>query len=558
VNAEAAREIYYRVHGKPFNAVPPPPVFTTQGRWTAAEREFTWDNDQGGEMVAGRVKGLSLAASRMDGLIDSEGAVGYVEWTLEFNNVSPLQREARAQIALPPGGIVSRLTLWVNGEEREAAFAGRAEVREAYRNVVVVQRRDPVLVTSAGPDRVLMQCFPVPADGGTMKVRLGITAPLELMDAQNGLVSLPCFLERNFTVPEDFRHNVWLESKQALSADGLSAGLRGEISDVAFAALKVARTTPWQTTVAADPRRPGQFVRQAITQNLAPTVNHALLVVDTSASMEQHLAQVADALKALPENVRVTLLLPGDEDISVITPENSQALVRSVRRISAAGGKDNLPAIVRAWDMAASNANTAIVWIHGAQPLASKSFEQLKQRLDWRAQSAAIIDVPVEPAPNRLLEKLEGIPAVRTLPRTKSLGADLQRLFASWAPGAQVFQVARDQASDPGLDVRSSSHVARLWAFDQIQQMIRKRHTTGAVDLAALYQLVTPVSGAVVLETQQQFQQAGLTPVDASTVPTVPEPSTWALLLIALLALWLYRRKQRKPSRIPQSSATRP
>jgi vault protein inter-alpha-trypsin-like protein/PEP-CTERM motif-containing protein len=549
VTPEVAREVYYRVHGQPFNAVPPPAVFTTQGRWTAAEREFTWDNDQGGEAVAGRIKGLSLANSRLDGLIDSEGAVGYVEWTLEFSNISPLQREARALIALPPGGAVSRLTLWVNNEEREAAFAGRGEVRAAYQRVVSA-RRDPVLVTSAGPDRVLMQCFPIAPDGGTMKVRLGITAPMEILDDKNALLTAPCFVERNFTIPEDFRHSIWLESKQALSAAGLSSGraaegaftLRGEMGDLAFSALKVSRDRAWATTVASDPRRTGHFVRQSITPIAARPVEQAYFVVDTSVSMERHLGQIAEGLKSLPANVQATLLLPDDEDVDVFVPENLQALIGRVYRISSAGGKDNVPALLRAWDMAGSNANGIVVWIHGAQPSPSRSFEHFKQRLDWHANAANIIDVPVEAAPNRLFEKLEGAPAIRTLARSRSLSTDLGRLFASWSPGAKAFQITRESLSEQGPDVRSSSHVVRLWAYEQIQQFIRRRHTTGAVELAGLYQLVTPVSGAVVLETQQQFQQAGLNPVDASSVPTVPEPGTWILLAVALLALWVHRK----------------
>jgi len=46
--------------------------------------------------------------------------------------------------------------------------------------------------------------------------------------------------------------------------------------------------------------------------------------------------------------------------------------------------------------------------------------------------------------------------------------------------------------------------------------------------------VVTPISGAVVLETQTQYQTAGLKPVDAQSVPAVPEPSTWVLLVLGL------------------------
>src|SRR6185295_4904839 len=196
-----ARDIYYRVTGNAFNTRPPPQIYTARGRWNVLEEEFTWDGDQGGDAVAGRVKGVSLVNSREDGLIDADAALAYVEWTLEFKNVSTLQREARAQILLPPGGVVSRLTLWINGEEREAAFGGRSQVREAYQSVVT-QRRDPVLVPTCGPDRVMLQCFPVPPDGGLMKARIGITAPLILTQSGEAALPWPCFLERNFTIPE--------------------------------------------------------------------------------------------------------------------------------------------------------------------------------------------------------------------------------------------------------------------------------------------------------------------------------------------------------------------
>jgi hypothetical protein len=68
-----------------------------------------------------------------------------------------------------------------------------------------------------------------------------------------------------------------------------------------------------------------------------------------------------------------------------------------------------------------------------------------------------------------------------------------------------------------------------------------------AVTLAAEYQLVTPVSGAVVLESRQQFEANRLTPVSRLTVPTVPEPHEWALALIACAALmWLIAGNRRR------------
>src|SRR5207249_4532503 len=129
---------------------------------------------------------------------------------------------------------------WIDGQECEAAFGGRSEVKTAYKEVVS-RRRDPVLVTTCGPDRVLLQCFPVPPEGGVMKARIGITAPLSLTNAETGFVRWPCFLERNFTIPEKFQHSLWMESKQPLESIGGklkaeqpkpgSYALRGQILD---------------------------------------------------------------------------------------------------------------------------------------------------------------------------------------------------------------------------------------------------------------------------------------------------------------------------------------
>jgi hypothetical protein len=58
---------------------------------------------------------------------------------------------------------------------------------------------------------------------------------------------------------------------------------------------------------------------------------------------------------------------------------------------------------------------------------------------------------------------------------------------------------------------------------------------------------VTPVSGAVVLETKQQYDESRLTPVSPATVPTIPEPHEWVLALIACAALlWLARQARQR------------
>ena len=149
--------------------------------------------------------GLTLASSLLDGTVDPAAALGYLEWTLVFRNSQRWTQEARANIELPAGGVVSRATLWIEGEEREAAFGGRAQVREAYERVVSA-RRDPLLVLTDGPDRIQVRCFPVPANG-EMKIRIGVTAPL-----RNGEMQLPRMSDTNFASASGLDHSLWIEA----------------------------------------------------------------------------------------------------------------------------------------------------------------------------------------------------------------------------------------------------------------------------------------------------------------------------------------------------------
>ena len=64
-----------------------------------------------------------------------------------------------------------------------------------------------------------------------------------------------------------------------------------------------------------------------------------------------------------------------------------------------------------------------------------------------------------------------------------------------------------------------------------------------ATQFAAAKHLVTPVSGAVVLETQAQYERAGLVPEDQKQIVGTPEPSGGMLMVLSLLPLWREQRQ---------------
>lgn len=567
VTEEEVRIIYYRVTGTPFNAVKPPHLRTFRGSWIFED----WDPNVGGDAVQGRIRSLSLNESRLDTVIEAGSATAYTEWTMVFKNVSPRQQEARALIMLPPGGVVSRLTLWIDGEEREAAFGGRSQVKEAYKKVVQ-RRRDPVLVTTCGPDRVLVQCFPVPPSGGIMKIRFGITLPLALDTLNVGLLRLPYFTENNFNLPETGEHGVWLESDGKLTAaDSITGWVAEQTPEKAFAlrgtfkasvldkpmAVKVERPAASTECRAKDTRNPEpRIIRQIIKETRALTPQRVVMVIDGSRRMGDNRNALAAIVSALPKGLEFGILLASDEvkELAPIQPVTAEALDQFVERVNTTTfsyGCDNVRALSRAWDMVGSVTNSAILWLHAAQPVDLGGLEPLRQKWERRPGNPALLCAQFGTGPNVVVQGLDKISAVRSIMRSGDTAADVRHLLELWSGTAKTFQMERivEKITELTAEPSASFHVVRLWAQDEIQRLSassRDEDRARALQLARLYQLITPVSGAVVLETQQQYQEAGLEPVSSQSVPTIPEPEIWLLLAtgaVVLLVLFYCRRR---------------
>lgn len=568
-SVEGARELFYRVSGQQFNTV-------KRSRWSDPRRSpLMWfnegDTDLGGERVGGLAEGVSLVSSTMDGSIDRSAGTTYTEWTLIFTNRSARNQEARAELLLPPGGYVTRATLWINGEEREAAFGGRAQVRQAYERVVRGSR-DPLLVTTAGRDRALVQCFPIAPNGGEMKVRIGITAPLDLAREDGSRFLLPAVVDKNFSVGAQLVDAVWFESDARLgsSADQLvGAELEaGRFTLRGSPAFKVGR----QVEVRVEPGpAPGEswaknpwntgatFIHQRFVERKSAAVDHLVIVVDGSQPLAEQRETIAKVIANLPVGVNVAAFVAGDAVVKVApgfragTTESLRELAHAVRDFDFEGGADNIPALRQAWDLLSPHRNGAVLWIHGPQPVRFRTIEALEQQERRLGRGPRMISVELVAGPDRItgsFTRATPIDSVRAVAlRPEEVSLRVNTLLSERAYRTPVREEV--PAPEATLAAETNDHLVRLWAASMVERALA-RGTAGAaqaMEIAVRYRLVTAVSGAVVLETAADYKAAGLEEPAAATpepkqmtfgqglFPVVPEPELVVLAVVALLLL---------------------
>src|SRR5262252_3034768 len=327
----------------------------------------------------------------------------------------------------------------------------------------------------------------------------------------------------------------------------------------AFPAVRAVRSALVSEAWTRDPiGKTGEVIAQRIEPKASATPMRPVFVIDGSAPMRDQASSIADAMVKMPERGEFSLLVASDEVVELApmrpaTQANAAEAAGELKRFDFRGGQDNLPALSRAWEIASQNPDSVIVWIHEPVPMLFNSTDDLRQRWERRPSGAHLFDLQTRRGANLIADNLSGVAAVNRIMRMGDASQEMGRLFSRLSGGSQQFAVTRSKLPSarraaPGNSKETSKHLARLWAFDEVANLLRlgdDKSSGAAMKLASSYQIVTPLTGAVVLETQEQYRQAGLEPVNPGTVPTIPEPEEWLLMLSALLILsWiLFRRR---------------
>ncbi len=564
LSIENARSIFYKVTGKPFNSVPIPSsaratiqhaglVDDPAGLNAGVQDEFDLDADIAGENVSGVARGLSVSEANVIAVVNADAAVADLDWSIMLSNVSKYDREARAKILLPPGGVVTKATVTVNGVERDATILVRSVARAIYKQAVV-ERKDPLLVSTCGLDQILIQCFPVQPES-TMKVRLKIAAPLILAeDKKSAALVLPAFEERNFQfeVPD----NVSINSNNSIKVpvSKVSMADLGEQHQAVFG-LEPAQLARFAGVVnfERDPKcvvavttnsiaNDGSKVARRVTSPTYKMPEKIVVLVDGSASMQHYVQDLATGLKNIPSAVNTQIVVVGDETAylgkqSYSNTSEFAATIGLLEKYRPVGGHADDVQLMK------SLKDAPVLWIHGAQPVSTVNKALLKNLLQRPSATPLLFDLQVAAGPNELMNDMDPIVNVVRVPRTGNIATDLSRLFKSWqltSSKNNQFEVWHDEPSAApsggsgkpvtgvvavaAAGVKSVNDVpalAQLYGYEKLLESYRSADQGPAFMLAEKYHLVSPISSAVVTDFVPSNHPAPAKAAQASAAPLV-------------------------------------
>lgn len=598
-----ARRIYYRVTGKSINEVPASQNIALKlpFDWGRFGPRNTFDIDRASKEVGQFVPELRLENSVLSSKVDPKAAACRYTWQMQLASSSNIDHEGRMFLKLPEGSAVSSAYLWIGEKKTLATVTSKNRARNAYKQVVQVQRRDPLLVTTAGRDRVLVQLFPI-NEKNPRRFELVIDAPMSLRDPNKALCALPYITEANFN----------LEARTIVSAPvsgtcaedsklvpltllnplptSVESGKVGESKEGLV--LAVVRDPAIKSVSAFDITRTRSDGEKAIvraTFEKATRVKpaHLTVLIDGSLSVQPYLKEIAAALKHLPDGVPCRVVFVSDEIKELcrteagFSPEVVSRLADNAAgalgRMTMVGGQNNILPLQVIISEALKQKNEAgqdILWIHGKEPVLLSDPEPLKASLAL-AGAPLVYEMQVGPGSSRLVESLDQTPNMVTVTRCGSIQEDLSYFLDSLKPGEAHdinftdYQrtIFKDGAPIilPGdmPDLLPNLYAARASRYAAMSPAARRSLTQGscssskkdiadnekATYLGASYGLVTPFTGAIVLEKEEDYKRANIKRGDAQAnskfvdedVSATPEPHEILLCMVLLAVAYLMR-----------------
>ncbi len=332
VKSSTQHQLYFALTGKPYRDD------------NSSDISSMPDDYLSRHVVGPHMDGLSLLRSSLTGVVNSDTLTSTVSWTYVFKNDSALPSEARAEIALPRGAVITGMTEWNNGEANDSTFAATGKAEGQFGNGVInVSHGSPAMLTELGAGRVLMHCYPVCA-GEELKIRATMVIPMKMDSMDSATLVLPRFITTNFDIQGE--HAVRLHSNHALKSGvkGLKSGKSPSGQEVLSGTLENEQLTGSEMLLRAS--RPASLEPVAVLDPLSIQLRKAVKK-ETKPSENQQVVVMIDASKGINsqlDNVTRMLAQRKASEQKVIAAKQKKEpkesyIVETIQRVSAPSPK---------------------------------------------------------------------------------------------------------------------------------------------------------------------------------------------------------------------------
>lgn len=496
------RQLYFAVTGKPFRD-------DKSSNYSSMPDDYLQRH-----VVGAPVAGLSLIRSAMTGVVNPDTLSATINWTFVFKNRTYNNQEARAEIGLPEGAVISKMTLWPAGEPYDAKFNPSGEAAATFEAPIEVGHDAPAICTDLGRGRTLLHCYPVPPQS-EMKVRVAVAVPLKLHTLTEASVSLPRFIDNNFAIASDNSISIRSSEKLSMNLKGIRAGaaetgqkvLVGQLKEEDLSgsglSIRVARKAILGPNVVMDPFVRGtSFIVQTIRKVESPAPNHLVLVVDGSQSVKEHLKELQSAFAKLPQAMHKSIVIASDQNGGLPEILSFKDGLKKLETVNLTGGQDNLQAVVKAAELAGETKGGAVLWVHGPQPSFNEEIYIMAPYIATPKFYELALDNGVMDA-HEFFKNHREIGPFTAIARSATAGDDLERFIAKWQPGGTDFSVDYTAVSKApvttGTTAQQASEIASLAAVRKVEEMLQKGKVPNASVIACVHNIVTPVSLASVI-----------------------------------------------------------
>ena len=477
--------------------------------------------------------------------------LSYTEMILSITNTNEKyywreQEEAIYTFQLPKGGVVTSLSLWINGVEEKAILTSKSKAQTAYNTIVGREQRDPSVIYWMEGNKARIRVFPcTPRE--QRKFKLGVTAPLKLDGdylnyqsiyfegpdfteaisavnvVKNGAELISDFNFKNqagFVSWEGNYEKNWQLKMRALQFEERYFTYKDEIYEARQEATKTFKFNP--KTVYLD-------ITSNWTDNELETLKQILV------GCKVNVLKGSTELEDSDEYPNFTLF-PYNK---VYEPKNSIVITKggmptpNMEDIKASGFRKELFSYFKEADdriLVLDLGETSSDFNRSLQELGAISLHQVN------------------------LKSIEQYFKESKFPDPR-MQKDVVNIYGN---GMSIHKVASSSVA------KGSDHLMRLFYYQNIMDDLGKtyfdddkNYEEELAEKAAIANVVTPVSSLIVLETQKDYDRfeikknkdsLGNAAIKGSGA--VPEPHEWALIIIgAILIVVLYFKKKLIPTR---------